>query len=420
MANTIKTLSAGDITRKALSILHNQLVFVKTINRQYDDRFARSGAKNGGSLEIRLPNEFTVRTGATMDTQDVTELTKTFTVATQKGVDINFSSVELTLSMDDFSERILTPAMARLAADVEDTILVSGTTTQNPAYSDVWNISAPTSMATTPASLSAVLQAGVKLTQGIAPDDGNRHLLYDPLSTAATLTALSSVYHAGSAIEQAVNKGLMMNNIGGFKMWQSNIVPTHTNGTRTDTTPITASLAGVANGDTTLTTTGFTSGHTLTVGDVFTVDGIYAVNQETKSPYSHLQQFTVRTAKTLDSTDVIDIYPTIYKSGPRQNVYHATWTGTPALNNLDTGGSGAASGAYVQNMAYHKDAFTFVTADLEQPKGVDFAAREVYDGISLSVVRQFDIVNRKFPLRMDVLFGAKTVRPEWATRVRGV
>src|SRR3972149_186800 len=122
MSNTLKTLAAGDITRKALAVLHNKLTLTKTIDKQYDDRFAVSGAKNGGSLLIREPNQFTVRDGAVMDTQDVTESTQTLTVATQKGVDINFSSAELTLSLDDFSDRILTPAMSRLAADVDSTI----------------------------------------------------------------------------------------------------------------------------------------------------------------------------------------------------------------------------------------------------------------------------------------------------------
>ena len=123
MSNTIKTLSSGDITRKALALLHNELVFTKTINKQYDDRFARSGAKNGGTLLIRNPNQFTIRTGQTMDIQDVTESTQTLTVATQLGVDINFSSVELTLSLDDFADRILKPAMSRLAAEVDKTVI---------------------------------------------------------------------------------------------------------------------------------------------------------------------------------------------------------------------------------------------------------------------------------------------------------
>ena len=123
MSNTIKTLSDGAITRKALSILHNKLVFCKTINRQYDDRFARSGAKIGTALLIREPNQFAIREGRILDTQDVTETTQTLDLATQRGVDIDFTSVELTMSMDDFSERILEPAMARLAAELDKVVM---------------------------------------------------------------------------------------------------------------------------------------------------------------------------------------------------------------------------------------------------------------------------------------------------------
>lgn len=160
MGNTIQTLTAGDITRKALEYLHNNLVFCKAIDRQYDDRFARTGAKNGGYLEIREPNEFTVRTGAVMDAQDVTESTVQLVVATQKGVDVNFSSAELTLSMDDFGERILSPAMARLAAEVEKTVI-------DNCYVDVWNFE-NTTFGTKP-TVADVLAARAFLQQGLAP-----------------------------------------------------------------------------------------------------------------------------------------------------------------------------------------------------------------------------------------------------------
>src|SRR5262245_50088885 len=114
MANTILTPTA--VTRKALQVLHQKLTFVGNINRQYDDSYAKSGAKIGATLKIRLPNQYTVRTGAAMVTNDTTETSVDLVVATQKGVDLNFTSVDLTLSLDDFSNRILEPAMAVLAA----------------------------------------------------------------------------------------------------------------------------------------------------------------------------------------------------------------------------------------------------------------------------------------------------------------
>lgn len=406
MANTFKTLSDGDIVRRALAIFHNKLKFIKTINRQYDNRFAQTGAKNGGSLLIREPNEFTVRTGAVMDVQDITEYTQTLTVATQKGVDINFSSIEATMSIDDFETRIIEPAMTRLAADVEYTVL-------SAVYKNIYNYSG--TPATTPASLTAILNAGVKLSQNLAPD-GDRHLLMDSLAMAATVASMSTYFHKASELERAFADGYI-GQAAGFKWWETNMVPTHTNGTRTDATPIVPDLSVIANGDTTLITTGQTNAQTLKAGDVFTA-GVYAVNLETKQPYSHLQQFVVRTDKTCDATDTYDISPTIYKSGPKQNVYHATWTGTAAVVHVAAGGSGTASAIYPQNLAYHTDAFTFVSADLYTDPGQRMS-RAVIEDVAMRIWRGGDIVNDKFPTRLDVLFGYKTIRPQWAVRVRG-
>ena len=404
MANTIKTLTAGDITRKALSILHNKATFLKTINRQFDSRFAKTGGKNGGYLEIREPNEFSVRTGAVMDTQDVTETTTQLVLATQKGVDINFSSAELTLSMDDFADRILEPAMTRLAADVEATMIAD-------LYPRVWNFE-NTTFGTKPV-LADVLAARSLLSKGLAPRS-DRHMLVDSLAANAIITDGKALFHPASEIQQQYSEG-MLGRIGGFTMHESEMTPTHTTGTRT--TAGTCDLSAVANGDTTLDTA-HTNTETFTKGDVLTVAGVYAVNQETKVPYAHLQQFTITTAITCDTTDTLAVTPTIYKSGPRQNVYSADWTDATAATVVDlAGSSGTASTAYVNSMAYHRDAFAAVFADLEMPQGVDFAARKVIDGVSLRVVRDFDIVNDKFPCRIDVLFGQKLLRGLWAARI---
>jgi len=117
MANSLLTPTA--VTREALRILHSKLNFIGSIVREYDDSFAKSGAKIGDSLKIRLPNQYTVRSGATLAAQDTNESSVTLQVATQKGVDLNFTSVDLTLSLDDFSKRILEPAMSVLAANID-------------------------------------------------------------------------------------------------------------------------------------------------------------------------------------------------------------------------------------------------------------------------------------------------------------
>ena len=404
MANSWKTLSDGDITRRAIARFHNKLKFLKTIDKQYDDRFAKVGAKNGGTLLIREPNQFTVRTGAVMAVQDVAESTQTFTVATQKGVDINLSSVEHTLSVDDFEERIIDPAMDKLAADVEYTVLSN-------VYKDVFNLTG--TPATTPASLAAVLNAGARLSQNLAPMS-NRSLLCDSVAMAATVGGIGTYFHKASEIERGFSDGIL-GHAGGFDFYESNMVPAHTNGSRDDTTPV-MDTSTIANGDTTFTTTG--ADGTLKAGDVFTVAGVYAVNLETKQAYSHLQQFVVTADKTLDATDVIAIAPTVYISGAKQNISVTSAGGGKALVFVAAGGSGAASTAYTQNLAYHRDAFSFVTADLHMEPGQRMARAKV-ENVSMRIWRGADITNDKFPCRIDVLFGYKTVRPEWATRVRG-
>lgn len=409
MGNTIKTLEAGDITRRALAILHNNLVFCKTINRQYDSRFAVSGAKNGGVLLIREPNEFAVRTGAVMDTQDVVEQTQTLTVATQKGVDVNFSSAELTLSMDDFAERILTPAMTRLAAEVDATVIAG-------CYPYVYNLVNST-FGTVP-TLADVLAARAKLNKGLAPTGNDRVMMVESLAANGILTDTKALFNPASEISRQYEQALL-GTIAGFKFYETEMTPTHTNGSRNDTTPVCATnTSAFTSGSNEIVITAYTTGATFKAGDVFTVSGCYAVNPETKVKYAHLQQFSIiEDVSAISATTVtVKVSPTPVTSGVRQNV-SITTAATATIVNTTAGGSGVASTGYVNSLAYHKDAFTMVTADLEMPQGVDFAARKVIDNISMRIVRKYDIVNDKFPCRIDVLFGYKALRPGWACRV---
>jgi hypothetical protein len=406
MGNTIKTLSDGDLVREYLASFHNKLKFIKTINRQYDSRFAREGAKNGGTLIIKNPNEYTVTTGAVMDTQDVTETTQTLTVATQKHIAVNLSSVELTMSLDDFRTFYINPAMDRLAAQVEYDVMAG-------VYKNIFNLTG--TPATTPASLGAVLNANARLSQGLAPES-DRHIIMDSVAMAATVAGMATYFHKASELERAFAEGYV-GQAAGLKWWESNMVPAHTNGARDDTTPVT-DTSGWANGDTIITTTGQGASENYKAGDVFTVADVYDVNLETKQAYSHLKQFVVTADKTADGTDVLAIAPTIYISGAKQNVSVTSAGAGKAIVNVAAGGSGAASKTYTQNLAYHRDAFTFVSADLHMEPGQRMS-RAVIEGISLRLWRGSDIVNDKFPSRIDVLYGYKTLKPEWAVRVRG-
>ncbi len=133
MPNSLLTINM--ITREALRVLHQKLNFVGSINREYDSSYAKDGAKIGDTLRIRLPNQYVTRTGPTLSTQDTNESSVELKVATQRGVDLNFQSTELTLSLDDFSSRILDPAMSQLAASIE----ADAMTMYQDVSQSIWN-----------------------------------------------------------------------------------------------------------------------------------------------------------------------------------------------------------------------------------------------------------------------------------------
>ena len=402
MANTILTPTM--VTRKALEILHANLNFIGSINRQYDDSYAKSGAKIGSTLKVRLPNQFEIRTGATLQTKDVEESSVDLVMSTQKGVDVNFSSVELTLSLDDFSERILEPAMAVLAANIEaDAINM---------YKDVWNM-VNTAGTDQPKNLSDWLAARRVLNERLTPKDGNRYFCINSLAMAAIVDALKGLFNPQSAIADQFRDGVMGRAIG-FTWLENDLIVRHLTGSRDNTTPL-ADDATAQDGST-IHCDGFDQNATIKKGDVIAFGGVYAVHPETKQSYPYLQQFVVtKDATATGATGDVDleISPPVISTGAKQNV------SAKVADNATVFVTGDASSYYAQNLGYHRDAFAFVTADLEMPKGVDFAAREVFDGISMRVVRQYDINNDKFPCRIDVLYGYKAVRPQLAVRIQG-
>lgn len=370
-------------------------------------QFAKSGiapsGKIGPTLTIRVPNRYAVSTGTVLDVQDVTEPSISFTVSTRKHVDFNFTSNDLTLTIDDFDERYITPAVEALASTVDADGLA--------LYDEIPNLVG--TAGTTPASALVWLNANQKLNEFAAPTSGPRYAVINPAAEAATVNGLSSLFHAGGAISQQYTKGMMGEALGlNFKMDQN--VKGHTTGTRAASGGTTITSTSTS-GDTTLAlTTG--SGHTITEGDVFTIANVYAVNPISKQSTGNLQQFVCRETATASGTSIaaLSIYPAVTSSGYAQTVNALPQAGAAVTF------VGTASTAYPQNIVCHKDAITLVTADLEVPRGdVDFAAREQYQGISLRVVRQYDINNDSFPCRIDVLYGWKVLRPEWACRVIG-
>lgn len=396
MANNILTPTA--VTREALRVLHQKLNFVGNITRSYDDSFAKSGAKIGDSLKIRLPNEYVVRSGATLNAQDTTETSVTLQVATQKGVDLNFTSADLTLSLDDFSSRILEPAMSVLAANVEADAL--------NMYKDVYNIVDQDATAFT---WNTVLNGRKALNDNLTPMDSQRKCLLSTSSSVKLVDALKGLFHDSSQIEKQYKEG-MMGRSAGFDFYENTLLTTHLTGTAAKTTTYTVNGAVTTNGSTSVVVATGTT--TFKQGDVFTVAGCYRVHPETKVSTNVLQQFVV-TADYSGGAGTVSFSPAIYTSGGRQNVVAAGMANGSAIVKVGAGASEYLNG----DLVFHKNAFAFATADLVMPQGIDFSAREVMDGISMRIARQYDITNDKFPCRLDILYGFKTIRPQLAARL---
>jgi hypothetical protein len=386
-------LTDAKITREAADILHNKATFLGTINRQFDNSFGNAGAKIGSQLKIRMPNEYTVRTGRTANPQSTNETSEALVIATQKGVDFEFYSDELTLSMDDFKKRYLEPQMSVLAANIEADAF--------SMFKDVPNIANATGTALT--TISPFLNARRRLNEMLAPGAG-RCVQINGAAMASMVNGLTGLYHESQQIAHQFMEGFIMRN-SGMDYYENASVPVLTPGTVDSTTPV---VSGDNQGeDGTIAYTGADAASTWVKGQIITIAGVYAVHPETKAKYDWLKQFVITANNTASGgAGTLSIYPTIVTSGARQNVDAAAVTGA-AITPHHTASTDAT-----MNCAYDRDAFAFVTADLELPKGTDMAYRTRVDNLSLRFVRDYNVKEDQWIARFDVLYGYKAVRPE--------
>jgi hypothetical protein len=418
MSNNLITSSM--ITNETLRILHNKIGLAGTIDRQYDDTFAKTGAKVGATINIRRPVQYTIRSGNTASYQDVNETTTPLTMGAPFGIDWAFNDVDLALSIDEFSARYLEPAAARLATELDMRVAAM--------YKQVPNlVGTPGAYPnTTAGATSLVLNAGAALDNNAAPRDDERFFLLNPAANAATVGALSGLFNPNSDIAKQYRSGMMGSALGFDFLMSQNIV-NHTvgglggvplvNGANQGTNNVGATDNPYA-ATTNLVTNGWTAAaaNRLKAGDVVTIAGVYAVNPENKQNTGALKQFVLTSDVASDAggNANLPLSPAIIAGGAYQNV-----TGLPANGAAITVQTGAANTAFAQNLAYHKSAFTLATVDMEIPKGVDMASRAASDGISVRFVRAYDITNNQRLCRFDILAGFVAQRPEWATRVTG-
>ena len=415
MANQL--ITPAWITNTTIKWLVNSSAFVGNINTDYNDQFAKAGAKVGTTINVRKPVRATVRSGATANLQDINETQTPITIEPEFGIDWQFTDFDNTLSVDKFEDRYCKPFGSQLAAELDLRI-------GQRFYRAIANHSGVPG--TGPNSAVAALNAAVLLDNNSCPRDGNtRKLALNPLANAAMVGGMTGFFNDQRKVSDQFKSGMMSVDTLGMDFQMSQNLPTHTPGAQGGTPIVNGAAQGLVNAGTTdnpysATTALVTSGWTaavaqrLNVGDVMTIAGVFAVNLVTKQTLNVLQQFVVTAAASSDVGGNLTavISPGIVAGGSYQNV-----SARPAAGAVITIISGAAGAFVPQNILYHPDAFTVVTVPMDVPGGMDMAHQSTYEGVSLRFVRGFDILNNKRISRFDILAGYGALRPEWAVRL---
>lgn len=391
---TNSLLTPDMITRESLRVLHQKLNFVGNIDRQYDDSFAKEGAKIGDTLRIRKPNRYVAATGATFAARNTNEEKIDLAVSTQKHVGMEFTTKDLSMDIDNFSARIIDPAMAVLASAVEADAL---TMTRN-VYNQVGTPgTAPT--------FKTFLEGRKKLNDNLAPGSG-RCAVINTQTSVDIVDALKGLFQDSKEVSKQYREG-MMGRTAGFDWYENTLLEQQSMGAGAsyqvnDT---------AAEGDSEITVD--TGTGAISVGQKFTIANVFHVHPETKAATNVLKQFTVTGTTGGATVTNIQFSPALYATATdgRANV-DALPADNAAITLL-----GTASTNYDQNLVFQKDAFTFATADLVLPKGLDFASRQTYDGISLRIIRDYDLTNDQIQCRCDILYGFVAQRPELASIV---
>ena len=399
-------------------VLENELTFTSEVDRNYDDQFAVVGAKIGNTVNVRKPGRFIGTTGPALNVEDFNETSVPVTLSTQFHVDTQFTTQDLALSLDMFSDRVLKPAVAAIANKIDrDGLAMATLQTANIVGT----------AGTPPTGLITYLTAGAYLDSEGAPRDGRRSCIVEPFTSATIVDSLKGLFVPQQAISDQYSKGLMGRDSGGMNWKLDQNVVAQTFGSNSTTT-VTASVATTT--ATGFLTSGWASSSTITVtaantgtlnlnaGDTFTIAGVYAVNPQNRQAYgsNKLRNFVVKTTVAIASgaSGSVVVSPAVITAGQFQNVSIPTTSASASVTQFNS--TGVVS---PQNIIMHRNAFTVAVADLELPEGVHFAGRasDKDIGLSMRVVRQYTINNDSIPTRLDVLYGWAPLYPELACRV---
>jgi hypothetical protein len=403
-------------TNEVLAILQNNIVLGKKVRRTHQDAFGKASMKIGDTLNIRRPARFTTQTGTAFSAQNYVETSIPLVVSTQNHVDTEFTSVELTLKDQDFSDRVIKPAAIQLAQSIDQAGYLN-------AINSIGNWTG--TAGTVPNTSQYLFDMGKKLDDFSAPRDGERYAVLEQGTTATLVPALQGLFNPQAQIAGQYKEGLFSDTTGtiGFQIAMSQNTNRHTTGPLGGAPTTDGANQGITSGwanTMTLNTKGWTAAAAarVVVGDHFTINGIYAVNPVTKQSTGQLLQFVVLENASSDGAGLasFDVSPCIISAGPFQNA-----TARPA-DAIALTFLGTASTAYNYNLAWHRDAFELAVVPLidMSPFGA-WGSSKTQNGFSVRVVRQAAISTDTVGTRLDTLYGWASVYPELATnQIAGV
>jgi len=404
-SNVFRTLA--DITFKSADVLSNSLGFTSKVNRNYDDRFAKTGAKIGATTNMRLPGQFTFSNGQAIDIQALSDRVMPLTLTKQYQRAFSVTSADLALSVDDFTERYTKPAMINMANEIDYDGLQLALQYANNAVGTVGT--APNSTATFQAVIGAARR---KLTENLAPIGEPLYMIAPPTAMELGYTYLTSVFNPQNVIGEQYTSGVIAR-AGGFDWMESQLAPNYATGTYGGT-PLTNGAS--TSGATTLVTDGWTAtSTTLPVGAVFTIADVYAVNEQTKVSLGYLKQFTVTAATVTDGAgnSTISFAPAMVGPGSTAQNVSALAVDGKAITVF-----GATAKDVTSSIAFHKNAFVFGTADLAPLN--NGAVSKVVSlpelGLSARVAMQDDIRSDSLLMRIDLLGGWAPLYPQLACK----
>jgi hypothetical protein len=396
MADPNALLSPSLITKTTLAILENNLVAAGKVNRAMENQFNKIGA----TITVRMPNKFVVTDGPGLSIQNIVEPSTAITISYQKHIDFQFSMSELLLTIEEFSDRYLKPAAVKLANQVDYDVL--------GLYDGIYNeVGTP---GTVPNAFSYICAVGERMDNFAVPQDG-RVLILGTKANWALANALSSGVYVRSVAEPAF-KGYLAS-LANLEIYEDQNIQAQVVGAYGALGTQTVTVGGQTGS--VLLTEGWPDGvaNLLNVGDVFSIAGVYSVNPGNLEANEDLAQFVVTSpvSSSAGGLATINIDPPIITSGAYQTVDTTPLAAAPITV------MGASGGKYKQNLAFSRDAFGLVMVPMELPQGVDFAARQTWKGMSLRIIRQYDINSDVMPCRVDILYGTSVFYPELACRL---